>query len=77
MDRMDLEVNSKNRPECSFLVQIQFRQNATWQGRIVWMEERKTIIFRSLLELMVLLEEALSEESIPDDGKMVEWNRNE
>jgi hypothetical protein len=43
---------------CSFLVQIQYCQNATWQGSIHWMEGKQTKCFRSDLELLKLIEEA-------------------
>jgi hypothetical protein len=43
---------------CSFLVQILYYQNATWQGTIHWIEGRKTKGFRSEFEMLKLLEEA-------------------
>jgi hypothetical protein len=75
MNRTNREVNNDNSPECSFSLQIQFRQNASWQGRIIWMEEKKTVTFRSLLELLVLLEEALGEKNPSDFGNIVNWEQ--
>ena len=43
----------------TFVVQVMFRQNATWQGTIRWVEEGKTQNFRSMLELIHLMEDAL------------------
>jgi len=43
----------------SFLVQIKYRQNDCWQGTIQWLEGRKTRSFRSVLELILLINEAL------------------
>ncbi len=43
----------------SFFVRILFRQNTSWQGEIQWMEGQKTRRFRSALELLSLIEEAL------------------
>lgn len=40
----------------TFLVHIVDRQNATWQGTITWMEKEKTEHFRSLLELIKLID---------------------
>ncbi len=45
----------------SFVIQISFRRNASWQGTVVWIEEDLTQNFRSVLELMVLLDSALGQ----------------
>jgi hypothetical protein len=45
-------------PYCTFLIQIQFCQNATWQGSIHWMEGRQQKSFRSQFEMLRLMEEA-------------------
>jgi hypothetical protein len=45
----------------TFIVQVQFRQNATWQGTITWAEEKKTSRFRSTLEMVKLMDNALAE----------------
>ncbi len=42
----------------TFLVHVQYRQNATWQGEIMWMEKKKIQTFRSALELLKLLDSA-------------------
>lgn len=41
------------------IVRVHFRQNATWQGEAVWMEEKKTRCFRSALELLFLIDSAM------------------
>lgn len=46
---------------CTFLVRVQFRQNATWQGTIQWLDGKKSRHFRSLMELAMLMQEAMSE----------------
>ena len=43
----------------TFLVRILFRQNASWQGTITWIEGNQEESFRSVLELIVLLDNAL------------------
>jgi hypothetical protein len=43
----------------SFLIRVQYKENTSWQGTVHWLEERKSQTFRSLLELIMLLEEAL------------------
>lgn len=43
-------------PEPTILLEVLFRQNYSWQGRITWLKEGKEATFRSVLELIVLLE---------------------
>lgn len=42
-----------------FIVHVQFRQNATWQGTIQWVDEDRVQHFRSTLEMLKLIDEAL------------------
>lgn len=44
---------------CTFFIQIQYCQNATWQGIIYWLEKRQTKTFRSQFEMLRLIEEAI------------------
>ena len=44
----------------TFAVRILFRQNASWQGSVTWVEGRQEACFRSVLELIVLMDNALS-----------------
>lgn len=53
--------NQKPIPRASFLIQVQYRNNSSWQGRIVWLDTKKTLVFRSFLELVMLMQEALDE----------------
>lgn len=48
----------------TFVVRVLFRQNATWQGTVSWVEGNKTQQFRSMLELIHLLEDALGTEEV-------------
>ncbi len=45
----------------TFIVQVKYRQNATWQGQVVWAEENKKVHFRSALELLQLMDSALNQ----------------
>lgn len=45
--------------KATFVVHVQFRQNATWQGTIQWIDSKKTQKFRSTLEMIRLMDEAL------------------
>ena len=44
----------------TFLIRILFRQNASWQGSILWLEGKKEESFRSVLELIFLMNDALN-----------------
>lgn len=41
------------------MVHIVSQENATWQGQVTWLDEKETKNFRSLLELIKLLDTAL------------------
>lgn len=43
----------------TFELKILFRQHASWQGAVVWKEQKKEESFRSVLELIHLLDSAL------------------
>ena len=43
----------------TFLVHIKYRQNATWQGEIRWVEKGNNVSFCSELELLKLMDNAL------------------
>ena len=43
----------------TFSVRILFRQNASWQGMVTWVEGKQQEYFRSVLELIVLMDNAL------------------
>lgn len=44
----------------TFTVHVLFRQNATWQGKVSWLERHCQCDFRSTLELLRLMEAALA-----------------
>ena len=43
----------------TFSVRILFRQNASWQGSVSWLEGKREESFRSVLELILLMDSAL------------------
>ena len=47
----------------TFYVRILFRQNASWQGTVLWSEGGQEERFRSALELALLLDSALAQVS--------------
>ena len=57
----------------TFIVRVQHRQNSSWQGRITWMEQDKTISFRSVWEMVKLIENAVETVSTEEDQKTPNW----
>lgn len=51
----------KGGAKASFLVRVLFQEHGTWQGIIYWREGGEPQRFRSFMELLMLLEAALSE----------------
>lgn len=47
---------------CTFELQILFRQHTSWQGVLLWQNRKLEQRFRSVLELVLLLDSALREE---------------
>ena len=45
----------------TFALRILFRQNASWQGSVTWVENKQEQSFRSVLELIFLFDNALSQ----------------
>ncbi|MFW5976461.1 MAG: hypothetical protein ACOCQS_00805 [Bacillota bacterium] len=44
--------------ENTFIIKILYQQNFSYQGEIQWLEKKETRHFRSLLELIMLIQEA-------------------
>lgn len=55
--------------KATFSLIIRFRQNDSWQGTINWLESNNKQNFRSVLELIVLLDSALREQNISSEQK--------
>lgn len=61
----------------SFLVKIQYRQNTSWQGTIKWLDGKQTRHFRSCLEMMMLIEDALTSDMAKREGiEFNSWEEN-
>lgn len=43
----------------TFSLRIMFRQNSSWQGSLSWLEGKREENFRSVLELLLLIDNAL------------------
>jgi len=46
----------------TFQLHIRFRRNASWQGTVIWADGGKSSHFRSVLELITLMNSAISSE---------------
>ncbi len=43
----------------TFKLRVMFRQNASWQGSVMWLETRHEVKFRSALELLSIFHQTL------------------
>lgn len=64
-------LNAKRRHKGTFIVKLDDCQHGTWQGKVVWAEENVTEHFRSSLELIKLIDEAVN---ASEAGGSVEGN---
>ena len=53
----------------TFTLQVLFRQHTSWQGVITWMEERMEQSFRSVMELILLMDSALRPNEEPNSDE--------
>lgn len=66
------EVMKQSGSKSTFVVQVKYRQNATWQGTIQWLDKKMTKQFRSTLELVKLMNDALAEQADPKE-QLADW----
>lgn len=57
----DSELLNHKGKKASFIVRVEQRQHSSWQGRVTWMERGETAVFRSVLELLKLLDQAMDQ----------------
>lgn len=48
--------------KATFIIHVRYRQNSTWQGEIRWVGRDKVQRFRSGLEMLRLMDQAVAEE---------------
>ena len=48
----------------TFIVQVKCREHDTWQGKLIWAEKNRSQYFRSTLELLKLMDRALTDNSL-------------
>ncbi|QHI73906.1 hypothetical protein Ami3637_05035 [Aminipila terrae] len=52
------DTGNESGQKATFILQIKFRQNASWQGTVQWVEKKQTLNFRSALELIKIIDSA-------------------
>ena len=57
----------KQADSATFIVSVKKMENATWQGQIVWADENRKQHFRSLLEMLRLMDGALTTGELGDE----------
>ena len=55
----DVSAEEMQGRQAAFLLHVQFRQNSTWQGTLEWISEKKAKRFRSELEMIGLIADAI------------------
>ena len=55
----------------TFEISVKFMQNASWQGQIHWIEKNQKQNFRSALEMLKLMDEALAESA--ESKQAINW----
>lgn len=60
----------------TFEVTVRFQQNATWQGQILWVEKKHRQSFRSALEMLKFMDEAISENSVEAQNS-ISWEKKD
>ena len=55
----------------TFVIQVISNQNATWQGTVQWVDQKKTVPYRSMLELIKLINSAVEDSPGNDEEKFI------
>lgn len=58
-----LAARAAGKPLATFQINVLFRQNASWQGTLIWTDKTMDAQFRSVLELIRLMDSALMADS--------------
>ena len=59
---LEHDITSHKGERNTFIVQVKYRQNSTWQGTITWTERNVVRNFRSALELLKLIDSSFYDE---------------
>ena len=70
----DHELLSKHGDMGSFIIRVQQRQNSSMQGRLTWVEKNKTVYFRSVWEMVRLIDSAIEMENPVQEEESPSWD---
>jgi hypothetical protein len=59
------EFKTGRKGTADFLIRVMFRDNTSWQGEVHWLDSDKKRSFRSSLELLLLMQEAMDDADAP------------
>lgn len=54
----------KNKTSNTFIVKILNQQNDSWQGSVTWADTNETQYFRSALELLHMIDDAINHQGV-------------
>lgn len=57
------EAGTDEKAIATFRVDVMFRQNASWQGNLIWLDQKEETQFRSVLEFIMIMDGALQSEA--------------
>ena len=60
---------AKSSKKSSFVIQVVDTQHHTWQGTATWLNGKHTQAFRSLLELIKLMDSAINSEGAEEEDE--------
>lgn len=63
-----VHADQHQKPIAIFKIDVIFRQNASWQGNVVWLDTKEEAQFRSVLELLIIIDSAIEKKSIGQLG---------
>ncbi len=69
----DQELLGKHGDMGSFIIRVQQRQNSSMQGRLTWIEKNKTVYFRSVWEMIRLIDSAVEMNSPSPEEELPSW----
>lgn len=59
----------KEKGSHTFVVKILNEQNETWQGSVTWLETNEVQYFRSALEMLRLMSDAIGNKDVKNEGQ--------
>ena len=65
---MSSYIDPRRKKRGTFIVKVDECQKGTWQGKVVWADGETTTYFRSALELIKLMDEALGKKTTAVDS---------